>query len=893
MPDQAERLDRLKAALADRYRLERELGQGGMATVYLAEDLRHDRKVAVKVLQAELAAVLGAERFVQEIKTTASLQHPHILPLFDSGEADSFLYYVMPYIAGETLRDKLNREKQLGIEEAVKITTEVADALDYAHRQDVIHRDIKPENILLHDGRPMVADFGIALAVSAAAGGRMTETGLSLGTPHYMSPEQATAEKDLTHKSDIYSLGAMLYEMLTGDPPHTGSSAQQIIAKIVTEEVPPVTNQRKSVPPNVAAAVAKALEKLPADRFNAAMKFAAALNDPTFLPLETRVSGRAARDLRSRLLVPTLTIVAVLVFTNLWTWRHLGDRAGPPSRQRINLGSGTLPLGGYAEDVALAPDGSTIAFIDTVGGDRVWLKHRGQADAAPVIGTDGAEGNVFFSPDGEWIGFYADGGLHKIPRAGGEPTPLTDSASRYQASWLESGVIVFTGPERFDDLDRGLFRMSGDGGPVERLLGFDDIGRGFGRVMPLPDGRGVLFVAWKTMAHQIWAYDFMAGRAMPIVTNAIAAWYVDGQLVYVLIDGRMFAAPFDLDALELTGPGIAIDQGIRTDGHWGDADVQLAGEIMLFLRRRGNGEHVLAWLTRDGQLTRINPLHGFLAEGDGGPVLSPDDSRVVFGVAESSGRHVWTRDLSAAGTIEKLTTRGSYNRRPAWSVDGRSIVFVGEDPDSNDVRTAFAIPADGSGPAVRILPSGWAASDAIWSNNEEWLVFRRGGGIFIYAPSADEEPRTLIDTDFTETSPALSPNDRFVAYVSDRSGQPDVYIRPFPNADDWRVQVSSGGGVEPVWSHSGRELFYKSESEGALMVATISADTLRPTVQRREVLFRLRPSVRYYEFKALYDVSQDDQRFIMFVPTSGPEEGAGELILVENFRAELREKVGN
>jgi eukaryotic-like serine/threonine-protein kinase len=261
---------RLSAALADRYLLERQLGQGGMATVYLAEDLKHRRKVALKVLKPELAAGLGAERFVQEIKTTAALQHPHILPLFDSGSADGFLYYVMPYVEGETLRDKLNRETQLGIDEAVRIAREVADALDYAHRHGVIHRDIKPENILLHDGRPMVADFGIALALSAAAGGRMTETGMSLGTPHYMSPEQATAEKEITARSDVYSLGSVLYEMLTGNPPHTGASAQQIIMKIVTEEAAPVTRLRKAVPPNVAAAVAQALEKLPADRFESA-----------------------------------------------------------------------------------------------------------------------------------------------------------------------------------------------------------------------------------------------------------------------------------------------------------------------------------------------------------------------------------------------------------------------------------------------------------------------------------------------------------------------------------------------------------------------------------------------------------------------------------------------
>src|SRR5215203_632804 len=233
----AEITERLSTALADRYRIERRLSEGGMATVYLAEDLKHDRKVALKVLRPELGVVLGADRFLQEIKTTARLQHPHILPLYDSGctaaaHGDTgFLFYVMPYIEGQTLREKLDREQQLGIDEAVKIAIEVADALQYAHDQGVIHRDIKPENILLHNGRAIVADFGIALAVSAAAGGRMTGTGLSLGTPHYMSPEQATADKDLTNRSDIYSLGSVLYEMLTGELPHTGPSAQATILK--------------------------------------------------------------------------------------------------------------------------------------------------------------------------------------------------------------------------------------------------------------------------------------------------------------------------------------------------------------------------------------------------------------------------------------------------------------------------------------------------------------------------------------------------------------------------------------------------------------------------------------------------------------------------------------
>ncbi|MEE8360533.1 MAG: serine/threonine-protein kinase, partial [Gemmatimonadales bacterium] len=248
-------LDRLTHALSDRYTIEGELGAGGMATVYLAHDLKHDRKVAVKVLRPELAAVIGAERFLSEIKTTANLQHPHILPLHDSGEADSFLYYVMPYVEGESLRDRLDREKQLPVEDAVRLASEVASALDYAHRHDVIHRDIKPENILLLDGSALVADFGIALAASKAGGTRMTETGMSLGTPHYMSPEQAMGDRELTPRSDVYALGATLYEMLSGEPPFSGPTAQAIVAKVMTDDPRPLTELRRSVPMSVNAAV--------------------------------------------------------------------------------------------------------------------------------------------------------------------------------------------------------------------------------------------------------------------------------------------------------------------------------------------------------------------------------------------------------------------------------------------------------------------------------------------------------------------------------------------------------------------------------------------------------------------------------------------------------------
>jgi serine/threonine-protein kinase len=269
--------DRLEAALAGRYTIERELGAGGMATVYLARDPKHDRQVALKVMRPELSAVLGVDRFVREIRIAAKLNHPRVLALHDSGEADGFLYFVMPYVEGESLRAKIDREKQLSIDEAVTLTRQVASALDYAHQQGVIHRDIKPENILLHRGEAVVADFGIALAVTAAGGERLTETGLALGTPQYMSPEQAMGDRELDGRSDIYSLGAVLYEMVTGEPPQGGATVQAVIAKLLIERPTPPRVVRDNVPEAIDRAIMKALAKVPADRFDSALEFAAAL----------------------------------------------------------------------------------------------------------------------------------------------------------------------------------------------------------------------------------------------------------------------------------------------------------------------------------------------------------------------------------------------------------------------------------------------------------------------------------------------------------------------------------------------------------------------------------------------------------------------------------------
>src|SRR5438874_5035940 len=465
--------DGLVAALADRYRIERELGAGGMATVYLAQDLKHDRKVAIKVLKPELAAVLGAERFVVEIKTTAALQHPHILPLFDSGTADGFLYYVMPYIQGETIRDKLNRETQFGVDEAVRIAREVADALDYAHRHGVIHRDIKPENLLLHDGRAMVMDFGIALAVSAAAGGRMTETGLSLGTPHYMSPEQATADKEITGRSDIYSLASVLYEMLAGQPPHLGGSAQQIIMKIIAEPVQPVTQLRKSVPPNVDAAVSKALEKIPADRFESAKSFSDALANSAFTtairPASVGDVTGAHGIVSTRVFAATIAVAVLATAGVMWTLRRptvVPDE--PVVRVAVDLqpGERLYPAAG-GSTVAISPQGDRVVYVaqGTIGA-RLMIRRTGEMtarDLAPTVVTQPA-----FSPDGRWIA-YTDGNLiKKVPVDGGSSVLVADISNTTIRGlcWTSSDSLLIGS-------DAGMLALSSRGGAARRVPDVD------------------------------------------------------------------------------------------------------------------------------------------------------------------------------------------------------------------------------------------------------------------------------------------------------------------------------------------------------------------------------------------------------------------------------------
>ncbi|HKV70748.1 MAG TPA: protein kinase [Gemmatimonadales bacterium] len=850
-------LERLETSLADRYRIERELGAGGMATVYLARDVKHDRDVALKVLKPELAAVLGAERFVAEIKTTASLQHPHILPLFDSGTADGFLYYVMPYVEGETLRDKLNRETQLDITEAVRITTEVADALDYAHRHGVIHRDIKPENILLHDGRPMVADFGIALALSAAAGGRMTETGLSLGTPHYMSPEQATAEKDLTNRSDIYSLGAVLYEMLTGNPPHVGASAQQIIMRIVTEDAPPVTTVRKAVPPPIAAAVSKAIERLPADRFASAPEFARALADPRFTwspsggagaQAASFAAGSIRRDWRVWAGAAALTAVAVMI--GRWTARSRG--AEPlVARFAIPVEAQGGVTSQSANALALTSDGRTMVFASrgASGAEaQLYVRRLDELEAHPISGTQGAVSPVF-SPDGKRLAYMGPGGAYvlTLPFTGGTASLVPNSQAQALSivSWLDDGQLLMS------DNQGGIVSVTLDG--HSRVIAEPDARAHEQNLFlgdVLPDRRTILVVpaGGFNITGPVVAIDSRNGhrtKVLDLMVNAV--WYADGCLLWSLPGGSLQGAPFDLATLKVGGTPVTVADHVQQEfGGGGQVAVSASGSLLYAVDQPLS----LVLLDHAGHRQVLGEGHRFH-----NPRFAPDGTRIAMDLMENGNRDMWSFDLRQH-TLSRLSFEQD-GHDGVWTADGRWVVYQHN-------AGLWRRRSDGSGSPDSVYTGPDAVQALEYERDGSVLGVSLGkNGAFNVARAAPPGSRfePLLSSLFTQEAATLSRDGRVLAYASDETGREEVYVRAFPGGA--KVLVSSLGGREPRWAPDGRTLYYIGQVDGnpTLIAATIEPGPT-PIVRSRAALFDASdfdPASPH----ANWDVSPDGTHFVI------------------------------
>ena len=797
----------------------------------------------------------------------------------------------------------------------------MADALQYAHEQGVIHRDIKPENILLQNGRAIVADFGIALAVSAAAGGRMTETGLSLGTPHYMSPEQATADKHITARSDIYSLASVLYEMLTGEPPHTGASVQAIILKIVADPARPVRELRRAVPPHVEAAVATALEKVPADRFDSAKAFADALHDPAFVSSTTSVASMRGTGTTSRRRVVPALIILAMVTAALGAWGWLRpSRALPVARYPITLGtSGALDGLTFGVEVALSPDGSSLVFREPLTGPgQLYVKRRDEVAARPLAGTEGGSG-PFFSPDGAWIGFVAHGQLRKVPSAGGASLEITDSVNPIfnRGAWLEDGSIFYydIGTHSILRLRSGEARSQVIASPA--MLG----GRYAAFPMPLPSARGVLFTSHLTNCvgpvscrpSRVYVYDARRDTVRALFDDAIGAWPVPtGHVLYLTSSGVLMAVPWDDAALVATGPPVPIVDGIQAPGFVVAND----GTALYLLGRPEfapgpTPNATVVWVDRSGRLEpvdsswQVNTGGTYETSGvetDWGLALSPDGRRIALTLLTELGTDVWIKQLPT-GPVSRLTLHPGDDRAPAWTADGRAVTFLSNRPIPPDTAsragrfTLWEQAADGTG-EPRLLWGRDTPTDAFRSADGRWIVFgaigsparSARGDILAAQLGVDTVARRMVATGFDEAGASLSPDSRWLAYVSDEQGGHEVFVRPFPDVNGGKWQLSSGGGSAPVWAHNGRELFYVSR--GKMHVVTIHPGPPFSAEPPR-VLFTIPDRVRAGSMqRGTFAITPDDRRFLMVRDNDWNEmAGTPTLVVVENFFEELRAKL--
>ncbi len=732
----------LGRALADRYRIERELGAGGMATVYLAHDLKHDRQVAIKVLRPELAAVIGAERFLAEIRTTANLQHPHILPLHDSGEVDGTVFYVMPYVEGESLRDRLAREKQLPVDEAVGIAREVADALAYAHQHGVIHRDIKPENILLQGGHALVADFGIALAAVKTGGARMTETGMSLGTPTYMSPEQAMGERDVDGRTDEYALACVLYEMLVGEPPFTGPTAQAVVAKVLTEPAPAARGKRATVPEAVDDAIRTALQKLPADRFRTAAEFAFALVAPGATGRRAVAFAPTRRSPR-RMAAAGALVLLIAVAAFLLGGRLLGAHGAPPLL--FGRASHLTWDPGLEITPALAPDGRAVAYAaGPLLNVHIKVRPVGEGRAAALTGdTTSPETDPEWSPDGSRILFLAHAGVFSAPAGGGPARPEVpgDSAAPVaSATWGPQGDrIAFTRRDSLfvrepDASIRGIARM-----PQATRCAWSPNGVFIACALGNPwyAAAGPLF----DNASPSWIVLCRArDGALTTVTDSLSlnhspVWSPDGRWLYFVSNRD---GPRDIYAVAVTAAGRAGGSPVRLSTGLGAHTISLAGVGSRLAYDR--------YTSRSSIWSMPMPAHPPVTTAAATRVtganenienfsLSPDDKWLLYDSDLSGNMDIFRLSL-AGGQTEQLTTDPSDDFAPEESPDGKEVAFHSWRSGSRDV---FVMRLDGGGvqqvthtPRQEALPvwspDGNALAFTDLAQDGIWIVRRDGAG---------------------------------------------------------------------------------------------------------------------------------------------------------------------
>ena len=820
----------LSAELVGRYVVEREVGSGGMASVYLAQDVRHERRVALKVLRAELAAVIGAERFLAEIRTTAKLQHPGILPLFDSGVAAGQLFYVMPFVEGESLRHRLDRERQLPVADAVRIATEVGDALAYAHERGVIHRDIKPENILLQSGRPVVADFGIALAVQEAGGNRLTQTGLSLGTPQYMSPEQAAGERGVDGRADQYALAAVLYEMLAGEPPFTAPTTQSLIAKVMTEEPRELGLVRKSVPEHVAVAVHRALEKVPADRFATTREFVSALTNEAVVQGSRRRAGAQARGAERR----WMPIAAGMLVAGAAIGAAVDHSARPrpidtvaaPLVFAIEADSGQQFAFVCCGNIfALSPDGRRLAFQAT-DPDSVVRVHVREMDALAsrsLRGTENAH-ELFFSPDGQQLGFTNGRTLKAVDIASGRVRAITDfppTGFLGGGTWTKDGRVIYA-------VGNTLYAVAADGGAPTTLVRLDSAKKELQVGGPhVVAGTDLVFFSVERAGREpvirgLWMKSGRTKDVAPGIASVVDT--VHSSLITVRSDGTVEARRFDAATGDTTGSAARIGDpvGLRSPVFlYAEFAASATGTMVTVTRSpfSSSGQGTLHVVGADGKdVTHTLP---FRTRRVARPRFSPD-GRLVAALQASIEKRLTT--LFVYDPDRRATTL-LPNDGSLVSVDwigSDSIMSIGSGGE------VFVQSIHGEMPRRLGTLGGWSNAGEL-SVRGDWVVFDgdRDGSVHIGVAHRDsiDHSRMLMGSSGAGARPRLSPNGRYIAFLSLPSGPASLHVASFPSLAD-EIVIADGVTNDVRWGRDGA-LYYTGPDRRAVAVTLEAGAKLR------------------------------------------------------------------
>ena len=874
------------------------IGAGGMGEVYKARDTRLDRIVAIKVLPAHLAdrAELR-DRFEREAKTIASLDHPHICTLYDTGRQDEVDFLVMEYLEGETLAQRLQKGP-LPIQQVLLYAIEISDALDKAHRKGITHRDLKPGNIMLTKLGTKLLDFGLAkltqdgkpatpYSESPTEKDAITAEGTVLGTLQYMAPEQVEG-KEADARTDIFAFGAVVYEMATGKKAFEGKSQASLIAKILERDPLPMSSIQPMTPPALDRVVKKCLAKEPDDRWHAAkdlcdeLKWISGDSSQAASAPNARMKGVRALGRRELILTSGASVLGA-VAGGIAFWKlEPAPSAKPVIRAVITLPPGQ-ELAGLEDGsaVALSLDGTHLAYVARQGStQQIYLRAMDSMESKPIPGTEGGVG-PFFSPDGQWVGFFVGAKLKKVSVSGGAAISLADAAFPRGASWSNQGAIIFA--PSGGSLIQQVADAGGTSHPITRLEE-GDISQRWPEFMP--GGDAVLFdvgaTANNSVAGHIAIQSVRTGQRVDLTQGGTYPKYASsGHLIYAQ-DGSLMAVPFDLRQFAVIGVAVPVVEGVLQSPINGGAQYSFSstGSLVYVAGGIQSAQRKMVWVNRNGAEVPLTiPAHSYRA-----PRISPDGNRVAVSIEEQETQ-LWLYDLSRE-TLTRSTFAGGVNENAIWTPDGKRIVFQSSRDGPLNI---FWQMADGSGEMAKLISSEHTDAPHSWSPDGQLLAFidinpATGIDVMVLRLS-DHKVQPFLQTRFNEGAPRFSPDGHWLAYISDESGRYEVYVQPYPGPGG-KWQISTDGGTEPVWNCNGRELFYRNGDR--MMAVEITA---RPTFSAGtpHMLFEGRyiPSPTTFQN---YDVTPDGKRFLMLKSVEQAQTEPTQINIVQNWFEELRQK---